>query len=114
MCAFVLTEDGWCKTYEWGFRADIWNNWETPSKCFKGREREEIMEESQVPACRVQFLARIFKGQWVHFGPLPFWMAFEAGSAQCLHYPQWDIECLDVSFPSYGNNPSFSISHGVN
>jgi hypothetical protein len=41
-------------------------------------------------------------------------MAFEAGFAQCLHYPQWDIECLDVSFPSYGNNPLFSVSHGVN
>jgi hypothetical protein len=45
------------------------------------------MQQSSVSACRVPFFAWIFKGQWVHCGPLPSWMAIEAGSAQCLHYP---------------------------
>jgi hypothetical protein len=34
-----------------------------PSNCFKGRKREEIMQQSSVSACRVPFFAWIFKGQ---------------------------------------------------
>lgn len=72
-------EDGW-----WGrkfYESIIRNCWEAQFMFFKGREREEIVEEGEVSAGRVPFFTWLSKGQWVHCWSLPIGMAIEASSA---------------------------------
>lgn len=46
------------------------------------------MEESEVPACGVSFIAWVFERQRIHSGSLPGRMAIEASIAQHLHNSQ--------------------------
>lgn len=61
------------------------------------REREEAVEEGEVPAGGVPLLARLFERQRVHSRSLSIRMAHQAGFVERIHHPQRNSQRLDVS-----------------
>lgn len=76
-----FTEDGW-----WGIEFDG-----------ERKEREEAVEEGEVPAGGVPLLARLFERQRVHSRSLSIRMAHQAGFVERIHHPQRNSQRLDVS-----------------
>ena len=60
------------------------------------RDREEAVEEGEVPAGGVPLLARLFERQRVHSRSLSIRMAHQAGFVERIHHPQRNSQRLDA------------------